>query len=239
MTTPMDNTPDKELWDWWLDGCHSPAFNMAADEALLLSANLRGRPLLRFYGWDRKAVSIGYVQSAAAAPQGYAYVRRPTGGGVVYHDFDFTYTVVFPANHWLNTLDRMNSYDWINRSIQTGLQSLDVNAALSDAVIPHSVDRLTMVCFTNPTKYDIILAGRKVGGSAQRRVREGLLHQGSLHFGKPLPFSRQSMTDALARGFRSVMNVQFQLFTPSAWLIGQILDLKHEKYLTQVWNNKR
>ena len=30
MTTPMDNTPDKELWDWWLDGCHSPAFNMAA-----------------------------------------------------------------------------------------------------------------------------------------------------------------------------------------------------------------
>ncbi len=240
MTAPMDNTPAKEIWDLWSDNDrHSPAFNMATDEALLLSANLRQRPLLRFYSWDRKAVSIGYVQSAAAAPEGFAYVRRPTGGGIVYHDFDFTYTVVFPSNHWLNTLDRMNSYDWINRSIQAGLQSLDVKAALSDAVIPHSVDRLTMVCFTNPTKYDIILAGRKVGGSAQRRVREGLLHQGSIHFGKPLPFSRQSMADAFAKGFRSVMNVQLLLFTPSDWLIGQILDLKHEKYLTQNWNNKR
>ncbi|MBP5640937.1 MAG: hypothetical protein J6X55_15755 [Victivallales bacterium] len=238
MPTQKDK-PKKELWDWWLDDCHSPSFNMAADEALLLSANLRGRPLLRFYGWDCKAVSIGYVQSASAAPEGYAYVRRPTGGGVVYHDFDFTYTVVFPANHWLNTLDRMNSYDWINRSIQAGLQSLDIQAALSDDHIPHSVDRLTMVCFTNPTKYDIILAGQKVGGSAQRRVREGLLHQGSLHFGKPLPASRDTFSQALAQGFRDIMNVHLQLFMPPDWLIGQILELKYVKYATSDWNDKR
>lgn len=239
MTAPMDNRPAKELWDLWLDDRHSPAFNMAADEALLMFANLRQRPLLRFYGWDRKAVSIGYVQSAAAAPEGFAYVRRPTGGGIVYHDFDFTYTVVFPSNHWLNTLDRMNSYDWINRSIQTGLEALDIHAALSDDSIPHSVDRLTMVCFTNPTKYDIILAGRKVGGSAQRRVREGLLHQGSLHFGRPLPLPREEMSRALVQGFRDTMNVQFQLFMPSSWLIGQILELKNGKYVTPEWNEKR
>ena len=73
-----------ELWDFWQDGQHSPAFNMAADEVLLETACSRGRPLLRFYEWDRKAVSLGYVQSLSAAPAGYAVVRRPTGGGVVY-----------------------------------------------------------------------------------------------------------------------------------------------------------
>ena len=101
-----------EPWDVWIDGAHDPALNMAADEALLLSAPWRGRPLLRFYEWDRPAVSIGYVQTIAAAPEGYAAVRRPTGGGVVYHDFDFTYTVMFPAGHWLCDVDRVASYDW-------------------------------------------------------------------------------------------------------------------------------
>ena len=86
-----------EPWDFWIDGAHDPAFNMAADEALMLSAPLRGRPLLRFYEWDRPAVSIGYVQTIAAAPEGYAAVRRPTGGGVVYHDYDFTYETIMPS----------------------------------------------------------------------------------------------------------------------------------------------
>lgn len=228
-----------ELWDLWLDTAHSPAFNMAADEALLLSANQRRIPLLRCYQWDRKAVSIGYVQQLAAAPQGYAAVRRPTGGGVVYHDFDFTYTVAFPSDHWLNGLDRIQSYDWLNRSLQNGLATLNLPVQLSDDHIPHSVDRLTMVCFTNPTKYDLILDGRKIGGSAQRRTHDGLLHQGSLHFGGPLPVDRQILTCAVINGLREVMNVQFQIYTPTPADIARILDLTFEKYQTDAWNAKR
>ena len=203
-----------EPWDFWIDGAHDPAFNMAADEALMLSAPLRGRPLLRFYEWDRPAVSIGYVQTIAAVPKGYAAVRRPTGGGVVYHDYDFTYTVMFPTGHWLCDVDRVASYDWIDRSVQNGLARLDLNASLSSG-------------------------GRKVGGGAQRRVREGILHQGSLHFGGPLPVPRHVMQAVILEGFRAVMGMQPVTFTPSPEFWGLTLSLRSERYNTDAWNRKR
>ena len=236
MTT---TTTDGEAWDLWLDGPHPPAFNMAADEALLLGAPDRRRPLLRLYAWDRPAVSIGYIQRLDAAPPGFAVVRRPTGGGVVYHDHDVTYTAVFPPDHSLNQLDRLKSYDDLNRAVQNGLQRLDLDARLSDALIPRAVDRLTMVCFQHPTRYDILLNGRKVGGSAQRRVREGLLHQGSLHFGGPLPVPRNRLADALLDGFRDTLHVTFTPFTPDHTLLQRIAELEHDKYDNQDWNARR
>ena len=98
-----------ESWLFWNDTPHSPAWNMAADEALLQNAPATGTPLLRCYAWDRPAVSIGYVQRLDAAPEGFAAVRRPTGGGIVYHDYDFTFSVAFPMGHWLTGLDRTQS----------------------------------------------------------------------------------------------------------------------------------
>ena len=228
-----------EVWDFWADGKHSPAFNMAADEVLLEHACLRGRPLLRFYGWDRLAVSIGYVQALSAAPAGFAAVRRPTGGGIVYHDHDFTYTVVFPKGHWLTGLDRMLSYDWLNRSVRQALHSLNLQADLADQEISSEVDRLSMICFTNPTRYDVLLGDRKVAGSAQRRSKDGILHQGSLHFGGPLPVSREVLAEAMLRGFREVMKVQTEPFQPDKAFLDAIEQRCREKYETVQWNARR
>ena len=234
-----ERQPAPEIWDFWNDGPHEPPFNMATDEILLETVKLRGRPLLRFYSWDRPSVSIGYFQSITAAPQGLAAVRRPTGGGVVYHDFDFTYTVVFPDGHWLTGLDRTHSYDWINRSVQAALNSLKLNAELSNHQIPHEVDRLTMVCFTNPTKYDVLLDGSKIAGSAQRRTSDGILHQGSLHFGGPLPFERTVLAQAMLAAFTAVMSVTFEAFTPSTELLAMVADRSANKFATKEWNDRR
>jgi len=228
-----------ENWLYWKDFAHSPSYNMAADEAMLLSADEIGCPMLRFYEWDRKAVSIGYVQQRSAAPEGYASVRRPTGGGIVYHDFDFTYSVAFPSSHWINTVNRVESYDWLNRSVQKGLEGLSIQTTLSSQEIPHSVDRLTMVCFTNPTKYDIMLNGRKVGGSAQRRTREGLLHQGSLHFGGPLPVSREMFQQAILNGIKDVMTVEFIPYQPTELVLRKAEELEAQRYSTAEWNDRR
>lgn len=228
-----------EDWYFWQDSAHSPAWNMAADEALLLSAPSTGRPVLRCYSWDRPAVSIGYVQRLDAAPAGFAAVRRPTGGGVVYHDYDFTFSVAFPMGHWLTGLDRIKSYDWLNRSLQSALISLGLPAELSAQEIPHTVERATMVCFTNPTRYDLLLEGRKVAGSAQRRTADGLLHQASLHFGKPLPFDRPTLTNALMRALESVMEVRFETFPHTETLAPSIEKLVATKYGTNEWNNLR
>jgi len=236
------STPDasaREAWDLWQDGAHEPALNMALDEALLLTAAGRGRPLLRFYGWDRPAVTIGYVQRHDAAPAGYAVVRRPTGGGVVYHDHDLTYTVAVPEGHWLTGLDRMRSYRSINRSVQAGLARCRLTASLAAAEVPHHVDRMTMVCFQNPTRYDVLLAGRKVAGSAQRRTSEGLLHQGSLHFGGPLPVPRQHLVEALLEGFVEGLGIDLVPFAPNPELLALAQRLAAEKYGTDAWNRRR
>lgn len=233
------NRPAPEEWYIWHDGSNSPAFNMAADEAMLDTAIQRGKPLLRFYSWNCKSVSIGYIQCASAVPEGYAFVRRPTGGGVVYHDFDFTYSLAFPSGHWLNTLDRNLSYDWINRCVQKALQSLKCQASLSNDVIPHEVDRALMVCFTNPTRYDVLLDGRKIAGSAQRRTAAGILHQGSIHFGKELPYPRQELANALQTAFEEVMSVSFLPFQPTGEFLALCKEKTETKYGTPAWNNKR
>ena len=234
---PLEHGED---WLLWQDGCHPAALNMAIDEALLLTASARGVPVVRFYTWEAAdAVSIGYVQKAEAVPTGSEFVRRPTGGGVVYHDHDFTYSVAIPAGHWLTGLDRTQSYDWINRSVQEGLRSLQLVADLADEEIAGHVDRSTMVCFTNPTKYDLLLAGRKIAGSAQRRTREGILHQGSLHFGRPLPVPRDQLATAIQAGLADTMNLRLAAFAPNADLLSLAQELADQKYATDAWNRKR
>lgn len=195
--------------------------------------------MLRFYQWDRPSVSIGYVQQASAAPAGFSCVRRPTGGGVVFHDHDFTYSVVLPAGHWLTGLDRLQSYDWLNRSVQSGLKRLELPAALATQDIPHGVDRLTMVCFKNPTRYDILLSGQKVAGSAQRRTKTGILHQGSIHFGGPLPVSREALGEAVLAGFREILGIYFRTFDPPAELLETAAGLVTTRYATPAWNHRR
>jgi lipoate-protein ligase A len=96
-----------------------------------------------------------------------------------------------------------------------------------------------MVCFSNPTKYDLLLGERKVAGSAQRRTRDGILHQGSLHFGGPLPVAREEMAEALASGFVETMRLRFSPFVPDELLLTFAAALAEEKYAATAWNCKR
>jgi lipoate-protein ligase A len=229
-----------DTWDLWLDEAHTPADNMALDEALLLTSAARGRPVLRVYEWDRPAVTIGYVQTHDAAPDdGFAVIRRPTGGGVVFHDHDVTYSVVVPAGHWLAGTDRLESYGIVNRAVQNGLGRLTIAPSLAQKDIAKTVDRSRMVCFQTPTRYDVLASGRKVAGSAQRRMREGLLHQGSIHFGGPLPFPRDRIVDLMCEGFREELGVSLVPYTPSEDVLATGQQLVRERYATDAWNRRR
>jgi lipoate-protein ligase A len=212
---------------------------MAADEALLETAAARGRPLLRLYGWETAAVTIGYPQPHAAAPAGWIAIRRPTGGGVVYHDHDVTYTVVVPAGHWLTGTDRLQSYAFINRAVLAGLERLAIAGSLAREDIPGHIDRRTMVCFTTPTRYDILAGDRKLAGSAQRRTRHGILHQGSIHFGGPAPLPREEIRAAVVDGFRRAAGARFEPFTPGPELLALAARLEAERYGTDAWNRRK
>ena len=77
---------------------HSAALNMAIDEALLELAEV---PSIRFYRWDHPALSFGYFGRYADVAEHAAkrdMVRRWTGGGIVFHGNDLTYSLVIPSH---------------------------------------------------------------------------------------------------------------------------------------------
>ena len=127
-----------EKWHLWRDGDRPPPLNMAVDELLLERAKiLQGRVLLRIYGWDRPSISIGYSQkySAVSAETGYSIIRRPTGGGIVYHDKDLTYTVVVPALHPIESLDRVESYHVFHRAVLRAMSAFGKLGKLADSAV--------------------------------------------------------------------------------------------------------
>lgn len=175
-----------EKWFLWADGAYHPAMNMAIDEELLLFADTVKIPVLRFYSWDRSSMSIGYVQSyAGVAKDGYSLVRRPTGGGVVFHDMDLTYTIVIPSAHKIGKLGREESYYFFHNLIIKALNKIGLETELVKFA-EATKERSTMQCFTAPVKFDVALKGTKgyssskIAGAAQRRTKNGILHQGSI-----------------------------------------------------------
>ena len=91
-------------------GLGEAAFNMALDEALLESSARIGAPVMRFYGWKQAAATFGYFQHFAEVEQATLLrplIRRPTGGGLVPHDSDWTYSLTFPPHlDWHRARDR-------------------------------------------------------------------------------------------------------------------------------------
>lgn len=211
---------------------------MAMDEILLQEADKIGTPLIRIYDWDRPSVSIGYVQNYNAAPHDkYTVVRRPTGGGVVYHDNDLTYTAIVPSNDPICRLNRIDSYHVFHEAILQTLSDFGLEASLAPDKCG-SVDRATMQCFTTPTRYDVVAAGKKYAGAAQRRTKTGILHQGSIDL-KILTCDKKLLIKKLLQAFEKHFNMQFIDFKPSSVLLKQVAVLTEKKYATENWNKHK
>ncbi len=110
------------------------AFNMALDEALLEAMPQLQQPVLRFYGWTQPAATFGYFQKfsdVAAVTRLRPLIRRPTGGGIVPHDADWTYSLVFPAGHEWHSLRAEESYRRVHEWIQAAFAELGVETGLA------------------------------------------------------------------------------------------------------------
>jgi lipoate-protein ligase A len=183
-----------------------PAFNMALDEALLESMSRLGRPVLRFYGWTEPAATFGYFQKYADVERAThlrPLIRRPTGGGIVPHDADWTYSLVFPPGHEWHSLKAEESYLRVHEWIQSAFAKLNVPTKLapcskkSTETVRRSrreeayAEKLeisqslltsspTGQCFAGYEKFDVLWHEKKIAGAAQRRNKLGLLIQGSV-----------------------------------------------------------
>ena len=122
------------LWLLLDSGSRPPAFNMALDEALLEAVARLQKPVLRFYGWTEPAATFGYFQKYAEVERTTLLrplVRRPTGGGIVPHDADWTYSLVFPPGHEWHSLKAEASYRRIHEWIQAAFTKLNVTTELA------------------------------------------------------------------------------------------------------------
>jgi lipoate-protein ligase A len=150
---------------------------MAVDEWLLETADV---PVLRVYSWSGDWGSLGYFGKLAEAREvldGVKWVRRWTGGGMVDHREDWTYSLVIPAGEAFSRLRGAESYRMLHAALARVLAGEGIDVRLSTG----TDETGAALCFQNPVSHDLVSAtGRKMAGAGQRRTRMGLLHQGSV-----------------------------------------------------------
>lgn len=152
--------------------------NMAVDEWLAETCDI---PVLRSYRWAPGWGSFGYFVKTTDLPEwGLRWVRRWTGGGIVDHRSDWTYTLFIPNGFGLAEAKGAESYRVIHEALVAALRDAGVDARLSGTMPPAAGGE----CFLQPVEYDVLdAAGRKIAGAGQRRTARGLLHQGSVAAG--------------------------------------------------------
>ena len=224
---------------WYLlqSGPGDPAFNMALDEALLNAAPRLGRPVLRFYGWTEPAASFGYFQRYADIERMTPLrplVRRPTGGGLVPHDADWTYSLVFPPTAGWYGLSATNSYRQMHEWIRAAFARLGVPTELA----PACSKTLPGQCFQGHEMFDLLWRGRKIAGAAQRRTRDGLLIQGSVQ-PRQLAAARTDWEKAMCETARIEQGAEWTSFEPDAALAERAEELARRKYSQREYNRKR
>lgn len=156
---------------------NSPAMNMAIDEALLSSK----LPVIRFYSWKPAGFSIGYFQSVDKfnfdnlKKNNVELIRRLTGGNAVLHDKELTYSFIVDEDKMPKPI--VESYKEISKGLLSGLRKLGLKAVMNEEV---STGEKSAVCFNDPSWYEIIVNGKKIVGSAQKRVDGKLLQHGAV-----------------------------------------------------------
>jgi lipoate-protein ligase A len=224
----------------WLQlnsGKGDAAFNMALDEALLAAMPRLRTPVLRFYGWTEPAASFGYFQKYAeveAATRLRPLIRRPTGGGIVPHDADWTYSAIFPPDQEWHSLKAEESYRRIHDWLRLAFAWLNIETELA----PCCQKFLPGQCFIGHEKYDLLWHGKKIAGAAQRRNKLGLLIQGSVQ-PPPVPVARADWENAMRRVGERAFSATWADFAPDPPLWEHTASLVTEKFFQPAYNQKR
>ena len=172
------------------------ATNMAVDEAVARTA-AKGQvpPTLRLYAWEPACLSLGRgqpvtdVDCQALKAAGLGLVRRPTGGGAIFHVDELTYSVIAPETEVRVAGGIVESYRRLSAGLMRGLEQLGVADLAADkrAADQRAAERRAEnrrlkgpVCFESPSDYEITTGGRKLVGSAQMRSRGVVLQHGTV-----------------------------------------------------------
>ncbi len=178
-----------QTWQYIYSGTGDPFFNLALDEVLLLENQRKKKPpLFRIYGWDRPAVSIGYFQKTDQAcnltecqKENLPVIRRITGGRAVFHEEDLTYSVVGSTREYPELgKNILETYRKTSQAFLEGLKMLGVQGEWEKMRFSSVGRKSGLPCFASTSIYEVTYQGKKLLGSAQKRVGDSFIQQGSL-----------------------------------------------------------
>jgi len=161
------------------------SLNMAIDEFLFSSLGEEPQTFVRFYQWEKPTVSLGFSQDIRKAvdldycrSHGVDIVRRITGGKLVLHHKEVTYSISSSDREFF-TSSVANSYKSISQGLMRGLEKMGLKPCLASSH-PSSYAKGDSLCFSHPARDEIEIEGKKVIGSAQRRVGSRFIQHGSI-----------------------------------------------------------
>jgi lipoate-protein ligase A len=151
--------------------------------------NFSGFPMLRIYQWKPYCISLGANQDFSSVDQekfsadGFEIVKRPTGGRAILHAEELTYSVVYPISE--EKLPKQ-IYREINLALKNGLRNYDLK--LEKIELEHTQphfpsfykDAKSTLCFAVSAMNELNYDGKKVAGSAQRKIGNIILQHGSI-----------------------------------------------------------
>jgi lipoate-protein ligase A len=161
------------------------ATNMAFDEAILDAVDADpSTAWLRTCEWSRPTLSLGYFQrfsDVQSDPRwnGADVVRRPTGGGAIWHHHDITYAIVLPFSHPAYAAPK-ELYARVHEAIAASMRSAGIDARRRGPIARELSRNRPFLCFTDRDSEDIVIKDAKIVGSSQRRRPRAVLQHGSV-----------------------------------------------------------
>lgn len=243
-----------------IDSSREGSMNMAIDQAILESTAATGQPTLRFYQWAPATLSLGYFQKLSdrerhSASTNCPIIRRASGGGAIVHDHELTYSLCIATE---GSIAKANAdlYDIVHLAIQSGLAEQGVSVELYEAAAGEKVKASPtdpFLCFERRAVGDIVCDGAKVGGSAQRRLKNALIQHGSLlisrsQFAPELPGLKETsgvevdtdlLIDKVAKRLESALEFEFSISKVSSAEAERAEKIIEEKFAAETWTARR
>ena len=175
------------IWKFVDTGFNAGTFNMDYD--LNLVQNFSGTPMLRVYRWEPYCISLGANQDynsinhQKALSDKIDIVKRPTGGRAILHAEELTYSVVFLVS---GKYSPKKIYREINLALKNGL--VNYNSELDKINLENNQPHFpsfykkekSNLCFAVSAMNELNYNGKKVVGSAQRKMGNVILQHGSI-----------------------------------------------------------
>lgn len=213
---------------------------MAIDEMLMASQDSAdSTPILRFYRWASPTHSIGYFQNVATVVKRFGsaknkinVVRRITGGGLVFHGQDLTFSLAMKNPNAYFTGDVKDSYLKVSEALRVGLKEMFKDLDYADCKnIPSGRAANERVCFEAPSCYDLLLQKKKVVGASQRRMGGALLHQSSVFLGD----KHEELTKKILMGFETAWKINFVERPLTAAELSEAQKKEKKRYTSPEW----